>query len=273
MKITPLQWRIAGGASAVVILAIAGYYFFYFFNLESDTEPQPPRVRVVDERPPSAPPRPAPPPVEEEFVPPPLDESDSIIRELAVALSTNPDWVEWLVPDNLIRTFVVVVDNVADGNSPAEHLQFMKSETTFETEEADGELLIAEVSYRRYDGLTGIVESLDTNGSAQLYGQLLPLMEEAYVDLGAPPGVAFADTFHRAVARLLETPVVEGEPTLMPRGPFFMYSDPALEGLSPAAKQLMGVGPENLRTIQTKVRDIAGAIGLTDLPRGSVLLR
>ena len=269
MKTTPLQWRIAGGAGAVIILAIAGSYFFS----EGDTEPEPPRVRVVDERPPSPPPRPAPPPEEEEFVLPPLDESDSILRELALALSVNPDWVEWLVPDNLIRTFVVVIDNVADGNSPAEHLPFMKSEAGFETEEADGELRIAEASYSRYDGLAGIVESLDAEGSAQLYAQLLPLMEEAYTELGAPPDVAFADTFQRAVTLLLEAPVVEGRPALMPRGPFFMYDDPALEGLSPAAKQLMGVGPDNQRTIQTKVREIAEAIGLTDLPRGSVLLR
>lgn len=269
MDITPRQWRIAGGVGAVVILAIAGYFVF---GPESDETP--PRVTVVDERPPPTAPPPAPPPQPEEALDlPPLDESDSFIRELAAALAGRPGWIAWLATDNLIRTFVVVVDNVAEGNNPARHLPFMKTAQRFEAEEADGGLRIAETSFRRYDGLTAIVAALDAGGSAELYAQLLPLMEEAYADLGAPPDVSFHDTFQRAVVRVLETPVVEGRPAVAPRGAFFAYTDPALEDLSPAAKQLMGVGPENLRTIQAKVREIAGAIGLTDLPRGSILLR
>lgn len=269
MNITPLQWRIAGGVGAVVILGIAGYFLF---GPESDETP--PQVTVVDERPPPTAPPPAPPPQpEEELVLPPLDESDSLIRELAAALTRHPGWAGWLATDNLIRTFVVVVDNVAEGNNPAAHVRFMRTEQRFEAEEADGQLRIAETSFRRYDGLTAIVDALDVPGSAELYAQLLPLMEEAYAELGAPPDVSFHATFQRAVARLLEAPVVEGQPAVAPRGPFFVYTDPALEDLSPATKQLMGVGPENLRTIQAKVREIAAALGLAELPRGSVLLR
>ena len=268
MQITPLQWRIAGGVGAIVVLAMAGYLL-----LQREDAPVAPAITVIDERPPPAAPPPAPPPAREPMVLPPLDESDDLLRELAVALSTHLEWVEWLVTDNLIRTFVVVVDNIAEGNNPAGHLPFLMTDGTFETEDTDGQLRIANTSFLRYDGLVGIVDSLDANGSARLYRQLLPLMEEAYTDLGPPPGTTFHDTFQRAVARLLETPVVEGRPVIVQRGPFFVYADPTLENLSPATKQLMGVGPENLRTIQAKVRDIAERIGLTELPRGSVLLR
>ncbi len=268
MKITPLQWRIAGGAALVAVLVVAGYLLV----LDRDDAPEAPSVAVVDEPPPPSAPPPAPLPPVEELVLPPLDESDSLIRELATALARHPGWLEWLATEDLIRTFVVAVDNVAEGNNPAQHLPFMRAATRFETEEANGQLRIAEASFRRYDGLTAVVDAVDTAGAARVYRQLLPLMDEAYAELGAPPG-AFANTFRRAVARLLETPVVEGRPAMAPRGPFFMYTDPTLEDLSPATKQFMGVGPENLRTIQAKVRDIAEAIGLTDLPRGSVLLR
>jgi len=163
----------------------------------------------------------------------------------------------------------VVVDDVA----VIGHQRLGEADDGFEVEEADGQLHISETSFRRYDDLTAIVDALDVSGSARLYAQLLPLMDEAYAELGAPPDVTFHGTFQRAVARLLETPVIEGWTAVAERGPFFVYTDPILESLSPATKQLMGVGPENLRTIQAKVRDIALAIGLTDLPRGSILLR
>ena len=271
MQITPLQWRIAGGVGAVVVLAIAG---FFLFGPEGDDATEPSSVAAIDERPPPTDPPPAlPPQPDEELLLPPLDESDSLIRELATALARHPGWLAWLATDNLIRTFVVVVDNVAEGTNPAQHVPFMRTEQRFEVEEADGQLRIADASFRRYDGLTAIVDALDVSGSARLYAQLLPLMDEAYTELGAPPDVTFHGTFQRAVARLLETPVIEGRTAVAERDPFFVYTDPALENLSPATKQLMGVGPENLRTIQAKVRDIAEAIGLTDLPPGSVLLR
>ena len=266
---TTVDWRIGAGVGAAVILAVAG---FWYYGTEEEAPPVA-DTSVVDRPEEPTPPAPPPPPAREPIELPPLDESDALVRELAAAISAHPEWVAWLVTDHLIRTFVVVVDNVAEGTNPAQHVPFARTDSRFETEMVEGRLLIADTSHRRYDRLTGIVASIDAAGSARLYRDLLPLMGEAYAELGAPPDVTFMDTFQRAVSRLLEAPVIEGRPEVVPRGPFVVYTDPTLERLSPAAKQLMWVGPENLRTIQAKVREIAEAIGVPDLPRGSVLLR
>jgi hypothetical protein len=41
----------------------------------------------------------------------------------------------------------------------------------------------------------------------------------------------------------------------------FLYEDEALEGLEPAQKQLMRMGPENVRRVQEKLREIQQALG------------
>src|SRR4030042_1710681 len=46
------------------------------------------------------------------------------LREFAAALSTNPDFVRWMLTKDLIRKFVVSVDNVANGLSPKPHVDF-----------------------------------------------------------------------------------------------------------------------------------------------------
>ena len=261
-------WPMVGAAVGVILIIGLGVYVF----LGPADEPDAPPQAVVE---PPPPPPPPPEPVEpdaEPFELPALDDSDAVIRDLIATLSAHPGLAAWLVTDDLIRTFVVAVDNVADGSNPAQHVPFMRPDTRFETTGAEPELRIAPASYDRYDGLPRIVASLDTIGTATLYRQLLPLMDQAYAELGNPD-VTFSMTFHRAVAHVLETPVIEGAPTVVPRASFFEYTDPTLQGLSPAQKQLLIMGPENLRTVHGTIRDIATAIGLTDLPRGSVRLR
>jgi hypothetical protein len=72
---------------------------------------------------------------------------------------------------------------------------------------------------------------------------------------------------------LLETPVVEGDVRLEPRGALYEYADPRLEALLPAQKQLIRTGPRNTRLMQAKLREIALALGLTEdrLPKQTVV--
>jgi hypothetical protein len=115
--------------------------------------------------------------------------------------------------------------------------------------------------YRRYDLIVDVIDSLDTAGMAELYEAIRPLCRQAYEDLGYP-GDAFDATLSRAVNRLLATPVVDGPITLEKKVKAYQFADPALEELSPASKQFLRLGPENLQRLQTKVRALARAIGL-----------
>jgi len=253
---------LLGVAVCIVVLVVVGIYIS--FNQE-----EPPAEQALSA--PSAPPArvplppPSPPPEPTPVEVPTLGESDLFIRELVATLSAHPDFLAWLANDELIRTFVVSVENVANGNNPSRHVAFMRPDTRFQTEGSDSDLNLANASYERYDSLTRIISSLDIAGTASLYQQVLPLLDEAYSELGVPD-TTFSNTFARAVVQVLSTPLVNSRPPLITRTPFYEYRDSELESLTAAQKQLLGVGPDNLRIIQRTIRDIAIEIGFANLP-------
>lgn len=250
------RWPYVVGV-IVVILLIA--VFLWWVRRE-------PEVPVEPVAEPSAP-APAPAVVEERESKleigevPSLPESDAWLRELAYQISSHPELAEWLVTDDLIRRFVVVVDNIAEGVNPRKHVPFAKPRQGFAVEEEGERVYVDPASYRRYDTLVDVVASLDSEGTAELYRAIRPLCQEAYQELGYP-GQDFDDALRRAIQRILATPVVDGPIELQKRITAYKFEDPRLEELSPAARQLLRLGPTNLQRVQAKVREMARAIGV-----------
>ena len=57
---------------------------------------------------------------------PPLNESDDVVRGLVKELSSNPSVAAWLMTDNLIRNFTVVVSNIAAGEPAARQVTVLR---------------------------------------------------------------------------------------------------------------------------------------------------
>ena len=137
----------------------------------------------------------------------------------------------------------------------------MKPERRFGVSGVEPNVRVDPRSYRRYDTHAQIIDSLDTSGVAELYQRLEPLMTQAYDELGSPD-TRFRSTLERAISHVLEVPVVEGPPVVMMGAAFYEYTDERLDSLTPVQKQFLGMGPDNVRTVQEKMRAVAGAIGL-----------
>jgi hypothetical protein len=258
-----------GAAVGALVLLIGAALYFGLGTAEPDEPP-----RQVAAPPPEIPPAPPPPePADEpELESVPLDESDGLVRDLLPTLTGHPRLATWLVTEDLVRRFVVAVDNAADGSNPARHVPFMRPGSRIETRADDTGQRVDPASYRRYDELARIVASLDVEGAAEIYGRIEPLMNVAYEELGYPD-TSFTETFRRAVVRVLETPEIAADPGVVPLASFFAYDDDRLEELLPVQKQLLLMGPDNLQIVQSAVRAIAIAIGIPDLPAGPVAPR
>src|SRR5213080_1391117 len=260
---TSSGWWVA--ALALVALGVGAYVLF----LRGQPEVSPPAPEVVSPVPVPgtavAPTSPEPTTTPPESVPgttlPPLAESDAMVRELAGGLSSDPGLSRWLSVDRLIQRFVAAVDNIAEGTSPRPHLLFLAPEATFQTVTRNGRLYVDPRSYGRYDGVADVLASLDPRAAVGLYRQLQPLCEEAYRELGHPPG-RFDDVLAKAIQTLLATPVVDGEIELRPKVVTYAFADPRLEALSPAQRHLLRMGPRNVRLIQGELRTLAGALGV-----------
>jgi hypothetical protein len=245
----------------VVVLTVAAAIGAYFLLRPGAEEPIPPPLSTVAATPePTPEPTPSPEPEPEPIIDlPPLDQSDAIVRQLAAGLSSRPTFVAWLVNDSLIRRFVVVVDNVAAGLSPASHLDFLAPKERFRVASGVHPYVVDVRSYQRYDQAATVFASLDAPGCAKLIGILQPLLAEAYRELGYPDA-DFGETLQRAVAHLQRTPVAEGEVALEPGVISYRLADPQLEALSDAQKHLLRMGPANIRKVQAKLREIAAAL-------------
>jgi len=267
--------------AAVLLLCLLAIGAWWLWLREPPAPPAPPpivkRVTPPHERVVPAPPKPAPQPTPapEPAPPPPplpkLDESDSEVRGMVKALTSRRELASWLVSDDLIRRFVTSVDNIGEGKSPREQLDSMWPKQSFKTEERELVIHPAPSTYTRYDLITDVFVSIDTPATVALYRDLQPLIEEAYADLGYPDK-SFDAALTSAFQELLRTPVLVGDPTLVPSVLSFDYADPELEGLSAAQKQLLRMGPTNAPQVQRKLREFAKALGIADseLPRSAV---
>ncbi len=200
---------------------------------------------------------------------PPLDASDAVVRSLVHSLSDNPEIAVWLTTNGLIRNFTVVVTNIADGHTPARHLQTLRPASPFRAADRGGRIEIDPRGYDRYASIAAAVGAIDPAGAARLYATLKPRIEEAHRELGTPDP-SFDVTLQRAIVALLDTPAPDGPVLLQPsvKGISYGYRDARLENLTDPQKQLLRMGPANTRAIQSRLREIAIALGIpsTALP-------
>jgi hypothetical protein len=191
---------------------------------------------------------------------PPLDDSDAFAKKSATGVSAHPRVAAWLATDNVIRNFVVAVDNIAGGGTPAARMRALRPAGTFRVRETRGGLFIDPRSFERYAPIADAVDSVSPQTAASLCGTLKPRLAEAYAELGRDG--SFDVALERAIVALLRTPTVGPDTRLVPKGASYVFEDDTLEQLTPAQKQLARMGPRNARLIQDKLRQIALEIGI-----------
>lgn len=255
----PFGGRGVQVAAGLVVLVVAAAALYFMFGRGPGDAP------VADVTTAPAPAVPAPPPPTAGIEPAPvvlpeLDATDALVRELVRALSSHPTVASWLATDGLIRNFAVVVENISNGQAPSTHLQVLRPEGTYPVLRDDESVIADTRGYARYAGIADAVDAIDPDGAAELYATLRPRIQEAYEDLGYQQ--SFDVALERAIVLLLRTPVSDNLVLLESAGALWAYSDPSIEGLEPAQKQLLRMGPRNARRVQDKLREIALAIGI-----------
>ncbi len=239
----PVFW-IAGGAAVVLLAGVAGYVLW---------------------------PRPAPRPVEEsvsapapaplvEAAPEPalpaLDDSDVLLRNLLRGLISRPAALEWLLTDEIARRIAIAVDNVADGVSPRRALRLLAPSGDFRARTTDAGLEAHPSSFARYDGIAAGIAEADMTAAAQALDQVMPILEDAYAELGRTDR-GFAQALLLALERLLAAPVPD-TPVLLRELTFrYEYQQDTIEALDPASKHLVRFGPANQRRIQAALAPLA----------------
>jgi hypothetical protein len=191
---------------------------------------------------------------------PRLDESDGFVRHVAAALSSSPEVARWLARTALVRTLTVVVVNIAAGETPRPHLDFLAPKQRFRAARRPARLLVPDpAGFAGYDLFGDAIASVDAAVAASAYRTTAPLFDAAYVELGHPEG-GFRAALDEAIRDLLTVPVLREDVVLVPHAIGFQYADAKLEALTPAQKQFLRIGPRNVRLVQGKLKELAAAL-------------
>jgi hypothetical protein len=187
---------------------------------------------------------------------------DGLFRAAVGRLSTHPELASYLVNERLLRRFVRAVDAIAGGYSPSEEIEFLRPSRPFIVREEEGRLVIASGTYRRYDVVTEIFTSLDSDGAIEIYRQFRPRLEAIYREVGWATD-DFDTRLREAVDHLLEVTTSSGRVEVEQRALVYAYAEDRLENLTGAQKHFLRMGPSNVGAIQKKLRSLRDAFGWT----------
>jgi hypothetical protein len=209
------------------------------------TPPPPPALASIPE----------PAPAEPAIPLPSLDESDEELLDTLTELLGASAIDRYLIPESLIRNFVVTVDNLPRRHVSERHRPVGPAPESFMVAGDDEELLLNPENYDRYVPMTQLFAAADTRLLVASYRRLYPLMREAYEELGHADG-----NFHRRLLEVIEDLLATPEP----RGPIrlarpnvlYEYADERLESLSAGQKTLLRMGPDNAAIIKAKLREL-----------------
>lgn len=240
-------WRTMEGPSTAPVPATVPVA-----EVAAEADPLPPAADI--------PPRPEPvatvileSPEEPAVALPALADSDTLVREqLAVAGASSP-LDRLLQQPNLIRQGAALIDGFSRGLVLRKLLPIDPPAETFSVLEQDGQVWMNPAGYARFDALVAAFAALDTAVLVDTFHTLRPLHEEAFGQLGLNPD-EFDNAVIRMLDRILATPEIEDPIALTRKSVMYRYADPQLEELVPLQKQLLRMGPENIRRIKLQAR-------------------
>lgn len=184
---------------------------------------------------------------------PPLEESDELVRDQLSAVGVGPMLSPQEEQEDLVQRSAALVDGFSRGVVLRKLLPVDPPKAAFSALEEDGKMYMNPAGYRRYDSYSEAIDSLDTSALVSSFDTLRPLYEEAYGQLGLDPN-DFDNAVIRMLDRVLATPEIDEPIALTRESVMYKYADPQLEQLTPMQKQLMRMGPDNIRRIKEKAK-------------------
>ena len=196
-------------------------------------------------------------PVKPTVILPLLDNSDPMA--LTSVLKLTPSQNQLLIKEEMIRNFVVFVDNLSRGQLMAKFSPLAKPNKPFTTINVDQKIYLDSESYNRYNNYAEIINSINIKVALKHYLLLEPLFDQAYHEIGYPDQ-AFANRLNEAIDILEETPIIREPIALLSPSVMYKFADPQLEKLPSAQKLLLRMGPDNTLKIKAKLLLIQQAL-------------
>ena len=198
-------------------------------------------------------------PVEVVAEPEPLDVSDQAVKESILALSRVPMLATLVVNDGILERVVASIVNTAQGDLPANTHLLSPLKDEFSVYKKANTLYINPASFDRYRPYAEAFTQMQTEDILALYTQYSDQLNAQFDEIAAP-GTTFEETLIKAINQLLDTPLVSLPIAVQTDRAMYQFVNPQLEALSPVQKQFLRMGPNNMRLVMRKLRDLRSAL-------------
>ncbi|MCL2917110.1 DUF3014 domain-containing protein [Shewanella litorisediminis] len=186
---------------------------------------------------------------------PELAESDTFATQKAVALAGDLPVQPIIAQQDLVRHFVVFMDNLAEGQLARKQSPLKGPEAKFTVSEITAKTYLNPDSYKRYDLYANYIANLNEEKLLETYAQMTPMLEQAFDELGYD-NVSFKERSLKAIDQLLAAPIIESPIELVTFSVNYKFADPELEALPPAQKLMIRMGPENSRKVKAALKKL-----------------
>jgi|JI7StandDraft_1071085.scaffolds.fasta_scaffold00773_5 hypothetical protein len=184
---------------------------------------------------------------------PSLDASDTAVQQALQPLPWPAKGLDLLVSDDMIRRFVVQVDNIAQGDllvQPAIFVGMTQDFAVQNLKQGDKtQLRLDPKNYQRYEPYIRLLEAVPAEQLAPLYRTFYPLLQTAWQELGYNQG-QFHDRLVQAIDVLVASPEVADGPALASTSVYYTFADPALESLPKAQRFMVRLGSKNQHRVK-----------------------
>jgi Protein of unknown function (DUF3014) len=184
--------------------------------------------------------------------------SDDYVRQMLAKLA--PALGEWLKTDQLVRRYVVITHDFAQGQRISKHFSFLRFDEPFAVIQDENSVYIAPKSYKRYDNLAQIIQAIDAKAAVVIYQKLRPLMLQVFAEFRYPNDITLENIVQKAAGEIVAAPVLDGQIALVRPSVLYKFADPKLEALNPVQKQMIRMGAANTRIFQAKCREFLVAL-------------
>ena len=198
-------------------------------------------------------------PVIELVEPEPLDLSDQAIKQGLITALRAPLLSALVVNESIIANLVASITNTAQGRLPENVSLLTPPIQEFGVFKKADNHFISPESFTRYNVYAQTFDQIDTSDLLALLAQYEPQILTNFEQI-AEPNADFTDTLITAINRLLDTPSVNLPIPVVSDSAMYKFANPQLEALLPAQKQLLRMGPDNMRMVKAKLRDLRTAL-------------
>ena len=195
------------------------------------------------------------------IVEPPItaDTADEEARLVVNSLNAGKPAAQFVAGDYVVERAVALTDNLRRGEVPYTLIPVSRPKQAFKVLDDGLRVTIHPDSFERYDPFAQWIDGIDAEALVATYRTFSAVAADALSAMGVAD-MNMDEVAVAAVTEVISVPNVDLSAELMKQEANWVYVDPELEAMPALHKQIVRMGPINMELVQSKAREIRGAL-------------